>query len=307
MICKVCPHFCDLQQNETGKCGVRFNLNGLSILKYYGNISSISVDSIEKRPFFHFLPGSKTLAVGFYGCQLSCNFCFNYKVSQNIIDHKKHITPTELVENAIKNNCEIISFTFNEPTLYYEYIIDTAREASKFNIKIVVKSNGFLNSEILKILCESVHAFNIDIKGDEYEYARTCGASFLPVIETIKFLQSKTHLEISYLVLPRLRENFGFHSQIIDLICSLNKRLPVHLIYYYMFYKMNEPNYMPVSLIKIHEFFKKYLTNVYISNLYDKSYAKYRNTYCMECGEIMVDRSQAKTCIIKAECCKTFI
>lgn len=303
MICHICPHFCELQENEVGKCGVIFNYNNSPKLKYYGNISSISVDSIEKRPFFHIFHGSKTLAVGFYGCQLSCDFCFNYKVSQNLIENKKLIDPSELVDLSVQNKCKIIAFTFNEPTIYFEYLIDVAKEAFKHDVKLIVKSNGYINIEILEKLSKYIYAFNIDIKGDEFEYSKTCGGSLDPVINSIKYLHSKTHLEISYLVLPKLIENFDFHSKIRDLVCRLDSRLPIHLIYYYMFYKMNEPNYMPFKLIKVYNFLRENLDNVYISNLYDKTYSKYRNTYCARCKQIMIDRSQGRVCIINKECC----
>lgn len=294
MICNICPHFCDLQDNQTGKCLVIKNLNGLIQNPYDGIISSLNVDSIEKRPLFHYYPGSKFLSVSSYGCSFACDFCFNYSVSQTV-DVGKKISALELYKIHQQKETKGICFTFNEPSLSYKYI----EELSKYENNIVLKTNGFFNKHISDSLIKSTKAWNVDIKGDEEEYARICKGSLQPVLDTIEYCYDKIHLEISYLVLPRMIDNYNFHEQIRSFISKLNINIPFHLLYYYPFHNMTESCYPMCSLHKLKDFFREKLNYVYVSNTTQK---KVRNTYCPSCNDLLIERDST-TKINKLICC----
>lgn len=294
MICNICPHFCDLQENQTGKCLVIKNLNGLIQNPYDGIISSLNVDSIEKRPLFHYYPGSKFLSVSSYGCSFACDFCFNYSVSQTV-DTGKKISALELYKIHQQKGTKGICFTFNEPSLSYKYI----EKLSKYENNIVLKTNGFFNTHISDSLIKSTKAWNVDIKGDEEEYARICKGNLQPVLNTIEYCYDKIHLEISYLVLPRMIDNYNFHEQIRSFISKLNINIPFHLLYYYPFHNMTESCYPMCNLYKLKDFFREKLNYVYVSNTTQK---KVRNTYCPSCNDLLIERDST-TKINKLICC----
>lgn len=304
MNCAICPHFCELEDGEIGKCKV-ITRSGEKIFNPRENeFSNISVDSIEKRPFFHFLPGSKFLSCGWYGCNFLCKFCQNFTVSQQL-GLSKTFTPEQLVELALSRNVAGIAFTHNEPSLYYEYIHKVRQHISSIgsNLKIAVKTNGFVNPYVMQRLCEDADAINIDIKGDNDDYKKICGGWILPVLNSIDNAAiSEVHLEISYLVLPSKIENHEFNRQLQDFFENLRSNIPLHLLYYFPFYKMQEESYDPLKLIKLQSFFSEVLRHVYISNCYHPEVIRCRNTYCDQCGKLLIDRESGVK-IVETECC----
>ena len=196
---------------------------GIDIKK--SKISTLGVDPIEKRPFFHFLPGKKFLSTGFYNCNFTCKYCMSFKVSQRSSGPSKALTPVDLAELAASKDVSGIAFTYNEPLLYYKYILELSKQYSP----VVVKTNGSVSIDILSEVCDNISAINIDIKGDEAEYRRVCGGELEPVLSAIKYcLSSEVHLEISYMVLPRIISDYGFHNRVRDL---LSESTPLHLLY----------------------------------------------------------------------------
>ncbi len=298
LTCDLCPHYCQLHFGETGRCLVRKNIGKSIRLTQYGHCSVLSVEPIEKRPFFHFDPGKKYLAVGFRGCSFTCGFCQNYTLSQTSNGRVKVLTPLELVVLAKDKSTDGIAFTFNEPTVHLEYLLDVGAISS---LPIVVKTNGFVNVDALRRLTSVVDAFNVDIKGDEHEYQTVCGGHLQPVIETINELyRLGKHLEISYLVTPRLLRDDLYHNRMLGWLEKMPE-VPIHLLFFYPFHKMVD-SYKIDELVPLVKIFKDRMKYVYLSNHYGSSVLSYRNTFCPDCGSLMIDRVRGVN-ISKVWCC----
>ena len=298
VICRVCPHGCDLGEGEHGKCLVRCNDHGSLTNPFEGRCSLLSVEPVEKRPFFHYKPGSKYLAVGFYGCPLFCSHCQNFKVSQSVDGDSIYKTPSDLVNLAKKKETAGIAFTFNEPAVYYEYII----EVGELGADVIIKTSGFVNLPIVDKLVETVSAWNVDIKGDEFEYSRTCKGSLKPVLNTIERLAGRTHLEISYLISPRMVADMAFHARIRDWLTSLDAEIPVHLLHFYPFHKVSGPGYQPEALEPVIGLFKEKMPYTYVSNAFGSQIVGYRNTVCGECGRVLIERLRGVR-VVTTKCC----
>lgn len=301
-MCNVCPHYCELHNGETGKCKIYRNINGTIVNTGDGKCSALSVDAIEKRPLFHYLPGSKCLSAGWYGCSLFCKFCYNFEVSQSSDGDYYAISPESLISITKDKQSEVIAFTYNEPTLYYEFICNVPNV-----VPVVIKSNGFANKHIFDKLFQRVNAFNIDIKGDEEEYQSVCGGSFRYVKESIEHIsKSRRHLEISFIVLPRIINNYSFLNEVRDWLVDLDQNIPLHLLYYYPYYQMHDEQYSTEQLVELRDFFHEGLSYVYISNLYKNNILHFRNTYCSQCKQLMVKR-EIGIDIIKTKCCERIL
>ena len=303
MICDICPHNCKIPLGESGKCKVIQNVDNKLENVYAGLCSNMAVEPIEKRPFYHFLPGSKFLSVSGLSCNFSCNFCQNFRVSQNTSAKSVLYSPKQLVNLAEERDVAGIVFTYNEPTLYHEYIEEVGHEIKRrcSDLKLVLKTNGFASFRVIRNLCLYVDAFNVDLKGDNKDYQDVCGGWLEPVLESIQLiLQMGVRLEISYLVLPSKIDDILFNVYFRNWLADLTPDVPVHLLYFYPFHKMLVPSYRPSKLTDLADIFREKMNYVYISNHF--GFEKYRNTYCKMCGELMIDRKNGvKVC--KKECC----
>jgi len=204
--CLLCPHNCVLKEGQTGICRTRENNGGTLYSNAYGNPCSVAVDPIEKKPLYHFLPGSKILSIATAGCNLRCLNCQNWSISQvNPTENSAYeLMPEAVVELALKEGTESIGFTYTEPTVFFEYMLETAKLARQKGIKTVMVSNGFINPEPLKELCGYLDAANIDLKVfDEATYKKLAGARLKPVLDTLQTLKSEyVWLEITNLLVP---------------------------------------------------------------------------------------------------------
>jgi len=204
--CLLCPHYCVLKEGQTGICRTRENVGGTLYSNAYGNPCSVAVDPIEKKPLFHFYPGSKILSLATAGCNLSCLNCQNWSISQ--VSPSKvpayELSPEAIIQQALKEGTESIAFTYTEPTVFFEYMLETAKLARQNGLKTVLISNGYINPEPLKELCAYLDAANIDLKVfDEAVYKKLTGAKLKPVLETLQTLQSEhVWLEITNLLVP---------------------------------------------------------------------------------------------------------
>ena len=181
--CQLCPHFCTLKNGERGKCKVRENQNGKLITLVYGNPCSVAFDPIEKKPLYHFLPGQLSLSIATVGCNLNCQHCQNWEISQARPEEIPNmpLSPEKVVKEAKKNKVKIISYTYTEPTIFYEYMLDTAKLARKEGIKNMIVSNGFINPEPLQQLCKYIDAANIDLKSiSDNFYKKICDGRVKP-------------------------------------------------------------------------------------------------------------------------------
>lgn len=290
--CLLCPRYCVIANGQRGNCLVRENRNKKLISLVYGKPSSIALDPIEKKPLFHFLPGKETLSLGTAGCNLHCQFCQNWELSQCSPDKIKSIElmPEKIVKEAKKLDSKIISYTYSEPVVFYEYALDTSKLAHKSKMKNVLVSNGFINPEPMEKLSKYIDAANIDLKGRKDFYKNITGAWIEPVLETLKTLKkNKVWIEVTNLVIPTLNdfdEDFKWISEWIAV--NLGKETPLHFSAFYPTYKLK--NLPPTNLAKLkraREIAMKSLDYVYVGNV---NFKEGNNTYCPKCKKLVIER-----------------
>ncbi|MFP4403859.1 MAG: AmmeMemoRadiSam system radical SAM enzyme, partial [Candidatus Woesearchaeota archaeon] len=301
--CMLCPHNCIIDKGKLGLCKVRINIDNKLYSKVYFNPVSLNIDPIEKKPLYHFLPLTKTLSIGTVGCNMKCMHCQNFEISQfdNFLENEKK-EPKEIVDIAIKNKCESISYTYNEPTIFFEYVYDIAKIAKENNIKNVLVTNGFINKEPAKMLCEVIDAVNVDLKAfNEEFYKKICFAKLKDVKNTLKiFYENDLHLEITYLVIDKLNDDLNEIEEMCKWIKkNLNENIPIHFSKAFPMYKMQ--NIIPTptkTLIDIEKIAKKYLNYVYLGNLNNDN-----NIYCPNCKKLILERFNYDKQFIKNNKC----
>jgi len=211
IMCRICPNECVLKEGELSKCNNRKVHKSVLYTLAFGNPCTVNVDPVEKKPLYHFLPGSKAYSIATAGCNLVCLNCQNWTISQISPDKTRNIDlmPEKVVEECIKNNCRSIAYTYSEPVTFYEYAYETALLARKAGIKNIIKSNGYINPEPLKKLCSVMDAANIDLKAfDESTYLKLSGGKLQPVLDSLKiYRDSGVWLEITNLVIPTWTDN----------------------------------------------------------------------------------------------------
>lgn len=288
--CKICPHNCIIDENKFGICKVRTIKDNIPVAVNYGEVTSMAVDPIEKKPLYHFKPSKDILSVGSYGCNMTCSFCQNYEISQGK-PQTQYASIEKLAEiiNGIENNAGI-AFTYNEPFMWYEYMYDTAKEIKESNsdTSVVVVTNGYINEEPLIRLLPYVDAMNIDLKGYTNRYYNNiCGAKLEPVLETIKRCSDKCHVEITTLLVSEENDSLEEARQIAEFIASVNENIPLHLSRYFPRYKMENEATKIEKIKDAQSEAEKYLKHVYIGNIQGVD----NNTYCPKCNELLIERS----------------
>lgn len=294
--CNLCPKNCLIKENSYGNCGVRKNVKGKLISEVYAKAVSLAIDPIEKKPLFNFFPGTDVLSFGTAGCNLHCRHCQNYSTSQIKPEEilVEDVMPEEIVGFAMKRNCKSIAATYNEPTVFYEYMQDTFKIARKNEIKTVSVTNGFINEEPLKELLPYLDAANVDLKAFNNKfYQKITSASLEPVLRTLKILnKSKAWLEITNLMIPSLNDNIGDIKRMCKWIKdNLSPDVPLHFTAFYPCYQlMNVPPTPKETLIKAREVAKKAgLKHVYTGNAITENG---EDTFCSGCGEILIRRER---------------
>jgi len=296
--CQTCAHYCTLNPGQRGKCGVRENIDGKLYALNYGKVIAMNIDPIDKKPFYHFLPASYSLSIATVGCNYSCLNCQNWEISQAFKGKKEipgeYVPPEKIVEMAIENKVESISYTYVEPTIFLEYALDTMKLAKKAGLKNVFVSNGFMSKESAKLVIPYLDANNIDIKGfNESFYQKVCGASLKPVLDTAKLMKKfGVWVEITTLIIPTLNDDEEIFEGIAKLIYkNLGAETPWHLSQFCgaISWKLHHIPDTPIeTLEKAIEIGKKVgLKYVYIGNIPGH---KAENTYCPKCGELVVNR-----------------
>ncbi|MCX7956276.1 MAG: AmmeMemoRadiSam system radical SAM enzyme [Endomicrobia bacterium] len=302
--CNLCPHNCLLELEKVGRCKTRKNIEGKLYSLTYGIISSISMDPIEKKPLYHYYPGKMILSVGSFGCNFKCGFCQNWEISQiEMTDyfyrHKK-ISPEELVKIALnqKDNINIgIAYTYNEPLINYEFILEIAENIKNKNMKNVIVSNGYINKEPLLELISYIDAANIDLKSFNKDfYSKVCGGNLKVVLNTIEiFLKYNKHIEITTLIIPSCNDSIKEIKQIVDYISSLSVNIPLHFTKYYPMYNFDIIETPTDTLINAYKIAKEKLNYVYIGNILDEEYS---STYCKSCNKKIIERKGYYTKIL---------
>jgi len=289
ILCELCPHNCIINDGTYGKCNVRVNREGVLCSVNYGEITSIAVDPIEKKPLYHFKPGSKILSIGSFGCNFSCDFCQNHSISQERAS-SEYISPEGLVEicKSIEGNIGV-AFTYNEPSIWYEYVYHSARllKETLKDISIIIVTNGYIKQEPLKMLLPYVDAMNIDLKAFSNKYyGSICGGSVSPVLNTIKMASKQCHVEVTTLLVSSENDSKGEVKEIARFISSLNKDIPLHISRYFPSYKMYHPATKIQVMLEAKDIAKEYLNYVYMGNVPNVD----NSTYCPNCGYKVIQR-----------------
>jgi pyruvate formate lyase activating enzyme len=293
--CQLCPRKCVIPEGKRGFCGVRENQGGILYTFSYGKLVSFNDrDPIEKKPLFHFLPGTRTFSIATAGCNLKCKFCQNWEISQKLPEEVTYtrVEPEELVNKVKESGCPTIAYTYTEPTIFYEYMLETAKLAHEQGLRNVMHSNGYINEEPLRKLAKYLDAANIDLKGftDEY-YSRFTEGLMEPVLKTLKVLKEEgVHIELTNLVLS----GFNDDPENITRMCTwikdnLGPDTPLHFSRAFPMYKLTSINPTPVETL---ERARKIamdcgLKYVYIGNVTGNPG---ENTYCPKCKKAIIQR-----------------
>ncbi len=298
--CQLCPHGCSIKEGGTGLCRTRRALSGKLRVLNYGEISALAMDPIEKKPLYHYKPGSSILSVGSYGCNLRCGFCQNYHISMESPE-TEFISPRELLNIAVraKGQGNIgIAFTYNEPSIWYEYVYDTAEKAGEHGLRVVLVTNGFIEIEPLRRLLPYVDAMNIDLKAFRNEfYEKVCGGRLENVKRVIEEANGKCHVEITTLLVNGHNDSPEEVEELSVWIATINRDIPLHLSRYYPSYRFNEPPTPLSTVLNCLKAAKKRLNYVYPGNLADGDL----NTYCPECGYMVIERKGYGTRVLIRE------
>ncbi len=295
--CNLCNHRCLIRESQRGICGVRENRGGILKTLVYGRLIAQHIDPIEKKPLFHFLPGSRSYSIATVGCNFKCVFCQNADISQMPSDHKGMIagnpgTPADIVAGAIKGRCQSISYTYTEPTVFFEFAFETAKLAHEKKILNVFVTNGYMSPEALQMISPYLDAANVDLKAfDDKFYTRYCGAKLGHVKETLKLMKSLgVFVEVTTLLIPDLNDDeTQLQGLTRFLVESLGPETPWHISRFHPTYKLTDRPATPVgTLLKAREIgIASGLKYVYLGNVPGENGEK---THCYNCGKLIIDR-----------------
>ncbi|HOW85282.1 MAG TPA: AmmeMemoRadiSam system radical SAM enzyme [Candidatus Aminicenantes bacterium] len=292
--CRLCPRFCRLGDKERGYCGVRENVGGTYYSLVYGKVCSLNVDPIEKKPFFHFLPGATALSLATAGCNVNCKFCQNWEISQVRPEQVEayDLSPEDAAARAAGSGCPAIAYTYTEPTVFFEYMVDTAVRARRRGIRSVVVTGGHINPEPLAELLQVVDAVKVDLKGfTEAFYRSYVRGALKPVLETIRTVAgSKVWLEIVVLVIPTLNDDPATIREMCRWIRSeAGDRVPVHFSRFQPMYLVRNLPPTPVSTLVAAKriALEEGLRFVYVGNVPGH---EAENTFCPGCGREVISR-----------------
>ncbi len=293
--CHLCAHNCLIHNRDRGICAVRENRDGTLYSLVYGKLISLNIDPIEKKPLFHFLPESSSLSIATAGCNFKCQHCQNYEISQFPEKGAFSIpgsatTPEEVVEAALENNCKSISYTYTEPTIFFEFAFDCAKLAHENGIKNIFVSNGYTSAEAARIIAPYLDANNIDLKGSDMFYKNICGARLRPVQNTIKLMKELgVWVEVTTLIIPDHNDSDKDLDEIVNFISSVDTAIPWHVSRFYPTYLLKDKPPTTIESIRhagdIGK--KKGLKYIYEGNLPGRGS---ENTYCPSCNTLAVER-----------------
>lgn len=300
VLCYLCPHRCRIKPGNNGICRVRYNREGKLYTKNFGKCSQPVLDPIEKKPLYHYYPGSLILSLGTFGCNFQCSFCQNWQLAHG--DPQLYqLEPKELAEMAEltqKQGSIGIAYTYSEPIVWLEFVKETAKLAHQKGLKNILVTNGFIELEPLKEVLPYLDAFNLDIKGFNQDfYRKTIKGDYLPVLRTAEEIyRAGKHLEITTLLIPGLndgeQEIEGLAKWIAE---NLGKEVPIHFSRYSPNYQLDLPP-TPIERLKLaKEIGLKYLDYVYLGNVPG---LRSSNTYCPNCGGLLIDRTGYQTELI---------
>ncbi|MBI4685180.1 MAG: AmmeMemoRadiSam system radical SAM enzyme [Nitrospirae bacterium] len=294
--CFLCAHSCIISPGKRGICAVRKNVDGTLYSLVYGKVISANIDPIEKKPLFHFYPGSASFSIATVGCNFRCEHCQNYEISQfpkerpDILIPGNDMTPKEIVDLALRHNCKSISYTYTEPTIFFEFAYDCAKLAHERGIKNVFVSNGYTSPEATRLIAPYLDGNNIDLKGGSEFYKRICHAKVEPVKNTIRLMKELgIWVEITTLIIPGHNDSEDDLRSIVEFIKSVDTAIPWHVTQFYPTYKLINVPHTPLKTLRLARQMgiETGLKYVYEGNVPGEGG---ENTYCPSCGELLIQR-----------------
>jgi pyruvate formate lyase activating enzyme len=292
--CFLCAHHCLIKDGKRGICAVRENKGGTLSTLVYGKLIATNVDPIEKKPLFHFLPSSTSFSIATIGCNFQCDHCQNFQISQYPRLHDDIIgqdaTPEDIVQATQRNGCSSISYTYTEPTIFFEFAYDCARLAHEKGIKNVFVSNGYTSPEATRAIAPYLDGNNIDLKGDDDFYKNLCSAKLEPVKKTIRLMKELgVWVEVTTLIIPEYNDSEGQLRAIAEFIKSVDVSIPWHVTQFYPTHKLTDKPRTPIqTLRKAREIgFQTGLKYVYEGNIPGQGG---ENTFCPQCKELLIER-----------------
>jgi pyruvate formate lyase activating enzyme len=293
--CYLCPRHCHIGEGQAGFCFIRVNRGGKLYSLGYASPAAIQIDPIEKKPLNHFLPGTKIFSMGTAGCNMGCFFCQNWDISKSRSDqvHSTHVEPEQVVTLALHYKCPSIAFTYNEPTIWAEYVIDICKVAHARGLNTVMVSNGYITEEAFHEVYDHVDAANIDLKAfTEKFYGKTTLTHLAPVLETLERLKKETNVwfEITNLMIPTLNDDEAETRKLAEWILQhLGPDVPLHFTAFHPDFKLQDkPRTPPETLHRARKIAREVgLRYVYEGNIFSDG----GNTYCPSCNSLLIKRS----------------
>ena len=293
--CRLCPKLCNIREGKTGFCRVRENRSRILYATNYGEVTSYGVDPMEKKPLYHFHPGSTIFSLGTMGCNLRCGFCQNWQIAHRDAP-TVYFSPAQAVAAALHYNregsgssCVGIAYTYSEPFMWYEYVLDTSRLAREAGLVNVLITNGYVNEEPLLELLPFIDALNIDVKAftDRF-YRETCLGKLEPVLRTVELAHTRCHVELTTLLVTGLNDEPEEIKGLVDWVAGLDPDIPLHISRYFPNYQLDLPPTPLASLSRARDIARDKLAYVYIGNAPQLNSA---TTRCPQCGEVVINRS----------------
>jgi pyruvate formate lyase activating enzyme len=286
--CNLCPNFCLIKEGCFGSCRSRKNVSGVLVAVNYSRTVSLQMDPIEKKPLYHYYPGSQILSLGANSCNLHCDFCQNYEISQADCPTQV-LAPEELLDILLRKGLQQVAFTYTEPFTWFEYILDCGKLLTENGIRLVLVTNGYVNQEPLKEILPYIDAMNIDLKSSRPEfYQKTCQGKLEPVLETIRTAAKHCHVELTNLLIPGLNDSADEISELVDFVAEVKPALPLHFSRYHPSWKCAQPPTPESTLFKAYEIASAKLDYVYLGNL---ASGEYSDTHCPACRALLISRS----------------
>ncbi|MDD5747814.1 MAG: AmmeMemoRadiSam system radical SAM enzyme [Actinomycetota bacterium] len=290
--CLLCPQECIIAEGKSGICRVRSNKEGILYSENYERALAINLDPVEKKPLYHFYPGKQILSVGTGGCNQRCDFCQNWEMIEADFTGN-HVTSSEIAEMAGRSGSIGVAYTYNEPIIWFEFVLECAEKVRKRGYKNVLVTNGLINPRPLEEILPLIDAMNIDVKSMSEEfYKKICKSKLAPVLNTCRRAKQSCHIEITNLVIPTLNDSKEDILKLVEFVESLGKDTPLHFSAYYPCYKMKIPRTPFETLKDAWLVAKERLDYVYMGNVMDEEGS---TSFCHNCGKVIVRRQGYST------------
>jgi len=285
--CSLCPHACTITEGRTGVCGVRRLSKEAATLPFYGRVSSLALDPIEKKPLYHFLPGARILSAGFLGCNLHCPFCQNFAISQDLEADSGFIPPEELAGRAGAGGSIGLAYTYSEPLIHVEYVLDAAEAVRRAGLRNVIVTNGHVTVEAARTILPLMDAANVDLKAFKAEtYRRVLGGDLEAVKAFIALAAAQIHLEVTTLIVPGMNDDPEEIDALTSWLAGISRDIPYHISAYRPAWKYTAPPTSLISLSACMDAARRHLRFVYAGNVS----ALGQDTVCPVCGATLIRR-----------------